>query len=77
MTSSFDLVWLILMSMFVGAFLAFAAFCFALHYYMTPKVNKPLAEDALKMPSVEQFQLPQVHTPQNSRCNKNEKLIVS
>lgn len=60
MTSSFDLVWLILMSMLVGAFLAFAAFCFTLHYYMTPKVNKPLAEDALKMPSIEQFQLPQV-----------------
>jgi hypothetical protein len=46
--------------MLVGAFLAFAAFCFTLHYYMTPKVNKPLAEDALKMPSIEQFQLPQV-----------------
>jgi hypothetical protein len=58
--------------MFVGAFLAFAAFCFTLHYYMTPKVNKPLAEDALKMPSIEQFQLPQVQiNPEFKLCLTN------
>jgi len=62
MVTSFDLVWLILLSIFFGAVITVITFLFALHYYFTPKVSKPLPEDALNMPNFEQFQLPQVKT---------------
>ncbi|XP_059490447.1 PDZ domain-containing protein 8 isoform X2 [Neocloeon triangulifer] len=57
--TNLDLVWLILVSIFVGVIITFAAFCFALNYYLKPKKDLNLPDDALQMPNFEQFQLPQ------------------
>ncbi|XP_065337130.1 PDZ domain-containing protein 8 [Cloeon dipterum] len=55
-----DLVWLIVLSVFFGAFIAVAALLFALHYYLKPKSNQTLSSEyALETPNFEQFQLPQ------------------
>ncbi|CAB3380997.1 Hypothetical predicted protein [Cloeon dipterum] len=55
-----DLVWLIVLSVFFGAFIAVAALLFALHCYLKPKSNQTLSSEyALETPNFEQFQLPQ------------------